>query len=301
MWIDDLNDLVLLPRGRQYEALQTLRQKTQAADHEQWNTTFDSTSLYQAWTRLPLAQGVYEVNRPVIRRAIAGREDWRIVEIGGGNGALWQEFFADAPPGTLTLIDPNQNAHTAVAGRLPEHVELHSIIEPAETADIPGCDVLVCSLTLHHVAGRDTQERAAFGLDGVGKLEILQRCLAAIRDRAGVAVLNEADCYHEIDLAPGDPALIDSFIDAYVRRTARAVADTMARSGDGDESSHPWQLILRHWCLDEVDYAFADRADRDVYELDVASWLALLARAGARDVNHIYSDEWNLFVQYVFG
>ena len=137
MWIDDLNDLVLLPRGRQYEALQTLRQKTQAADHEQWNTTFDSTSLYQAWTRLPLAQGVYEVNRPVIRRAIAGREDWRIVEIGGGNGALWQEFFADAPPGTLTLIDPNQNAHTAVAGRLPEHVELHSIIEPAETADIP--------------------------------------------------------------------------------------------------------------------------------------------------------------------
>lgn len=114
-------------------------------------------------------------------------------------------------------------------------------------------------------------------------------------------MLNEADCYHEIDLAPGDPALIDSFIDAYVRRTARAVADTMARSGDGDESSHPWQLILRHWCLDEVDYAFADRADRDVYELDVASWLALLARAGARDVNHIYSDEWNLFVQYVFG
>jgi hypothetical protein len=42
------------------------------------------------------------------------------------------------------------------------------------------------------------------------------------------------------------------------------------------------------------------RAEPDVYDLDVASWLELLAQAGARDVSHTYTDQWKLFVQYVF-
>src|SRR5262245_58622044 len=201
VWIDDLHELELLPRGRQYDALRALRQKAQPSDQEKWNAAFDAASLYEAWTRLPLARGVYAFNRPVIGDAIRDRDGWRIVEIGGGNGALWEGFFTGMPSGTLTLIDPNDNAHTAVAARLPDHVDLRSIVGQAEAADIPACDVLVCSLTLHHVAGLDATQRRTFGLDGDGKLEILRRCLVAIRERGGIAILNEADCYHEIDLA----------------------------------------------------------------------------------------------------
>ena len=300
MWIDDLNAVELLPRSRQYEALRNLRAAAAAGGHEQWNTAFDPASLYEAWTRLPLARGVYEFNHPVIRDAIRDRAQWSIVEVGGGNGALWQDFFAGSQAGTLTLIDPNESAHEAVAARLPDHVGFRSIVGQVEAADIPACDVLVSSLTLHHVAGRDAEQRATFGLAGDGKTEILDRFLTAIRMRDGVGILNEADCYNEIDLAPGDPALVDSFIDAYVRRTARAVADALAHQDDAAESARAWQLILRHWCLDEVDHAFLPRADRDVYELDVASWLDLLTRVGARNVGHTYTDQWNLFVQYVF-
>ena len=60
-----------------------------------------------------------------------------------------------------------------------------------------------------------------------------------------------------------------------------------------------WDVILRQWCLDQVDNAYLPRNQRDVYELDAARWIGLLHRAGAEHVTHRYTDEWNLFHQYV--
>lgn len=61
-----------------------------------------------------------------------------------------------------------------------------------------------------------------------------------------------------------------------------------------------WITILQQWCLDQVSYALAPLEQRDVYELDVVSWVSLLRAAGANDVQYGYTDEWNLFAQYVF-
>ena len=115
MWIDELNDLVLLPRAQQYSALRQLRKNFTESHDEQWNTAFGPTSLYEAWTQLPLMQGLYQRNRAVIHETLQGRSDWHIVEIGGGNGALWQGLLDTQQAGTLTLIDPHAEAHDAVA------------------------------------------------------------------------------------------------------------------------------------------------------------------------------------------
>ena len=81
MWIDELNDLALLPRAQQYSALQQLRKNFSASHDEQWNTAFGPTSLYEAWTQLPLMQGLYQRNRAVIQETLQGRSGWHIVEI----------------------------------------------------------------------------------------------------------------------------------------------------------------------------------------------------------------------------
>ena len=164
--------------------------------------------------------------------------------------------------------------------RLPSHVSFHSIVDTAERAVIPDADVIVSSLTLHHVAGVDIAQRRAFGLDGDGKSEILRRCLAAIRQRRGVGILNEADCYNEIELAPSDPVLVDRFLDAYVRRCARAVVHALDETDVDSTKRQAWTLILKHWCLDQTQLAFVPREQRDVYELDAAHSLGLLADIG---------------------
>ena len=51
MWIDKLNELVLLPRAQQDSALQQLRASFTESGEEQWNTAFGQTSLYDAWTQ----------------------------------------------------------------------------------------------------------------------------------------------------------------------------------------------------------------------------------------------------------
>lgn len=300
MWKDRLIELDLLPRAYQFDALQELRRTYERSDYEQWNSAFGSESLYDAWAQLPFMQRLYESNRSIIRQALEARPRWHVVEIGGGNGAVWEKMFTGHLPGTLTLIDPHEEAHSAVAKRLPDHVTFRSIVDTAERAEIPDADVIVSSLTLHHVAGVDAAQRRAFGLDGDGKSEVLQRCLSAIRRRQGIGILNEADCYNEIDLAPDDPVLVDRFIDAYVRRCARAIADALDGSEGESAPRQAWDVILKHWCLDQTQLAFVSRAQRDVYELDAAHWLELLARVGAHDVTHRYTDEWNLFQQYVY-
>ena len=62
------------------------------------------------------------------------------------------------------------------------------------------------------------------------------------------------------------------------------------------------ETILLHWFVDQPERAgCAPLAARDVYELDVAHWLELLARAGTRVDNYRCTDVWGLFYQYVFS
>jgi len=300
VWKKTLDQLVLLPRAHQLAAIEELWTIYERTDYEQWNTAFGSRSLYDAWARLPFMRSLYNHNRSLIRQALQGRSDWHVVEIGGGNGALWQNFLSTLHPGTLTLIDPNVDAHVAISGRLPEHVKFRALNYDVERVEIPDADVIVCSLTLHHIAGMNTAQRRAFGLDGDGKKEILQRVVAAIRDRHGIAILNEADCYNEIDLAPGDPVLVDHFIDVYIRRAARGIAAALEMPGADPELRQAWELILKHWCIDQVALALSPRDQRDVYELDVVHWLSLLADVGAEVTTHCYTDTLHLFQQYVF-
>ncbi|WP_232374950.1 class I SAM-dependent methyltransferase [Mycolicibacterium mengxianglii] len=267
---------------------------------EAWNTTFGSDSLYEAWTQLPFVHDIYAHNRAVIAGTLQERTDWHVVEVGGGNGALWDGLLDALAPGTFTLIDPNPNAHDVVGRRLPATVDFRPVIADVKDATIPDADVIVCSLTLHHHPGRDAAQRAEFGMKGDGKLEIAQRFVEALRPRNGIGILNEADCYNEIDLGPGDEVLVDHFLDVYVRRTARAVARAIDDAPPDSTLRRRWEAILRQWCLDQIDYAYAPRKARDVYELDAASWLRLLRSAGATHTEHRYSDQWNLFVQYLF-
>jgi hypothetical protein len=168
-WSEALDALTALPRGEQYAALVELRHRHADDDAEEWNTTFGPQSLYDAWTRLPFVAGIYAHNRPVIADALAGRTNWHAVEIGGGNGLLWEGLLDTLEPGTLTLIDPNPTAHHAVGQRLPAHVDFRSVQAPVADAVIPEADVIVCSLTLHHHAGEDARQRAVYGMSGVGK------------------------------------------------------------------------------------------------------------------------------------
>jgi hypothetical protein len=298
MWLDRLNELMLLPRGSQVPALQKMR-NARDPQQEQWNSAFGAESLYDAWSQLPFMQNLYEQNRTVISGRLHDRDGWHIVEIGGGNGALWDGYLRTLKQGTLTLIDPNEDAHHTLAAKVPSNVAFRSIVAGAENADIPPADIVVCSLALHHIAGIDAAQRHTFGLNGDGKVEVLRRVVAAVKPRAGTAVLNEADIYNENDLPPGDPVLVDHFIDVYVRRAARAIAYAITRSDGDAQLQRSWDVILRQWCLDQVDNAYLPRNQRDVYELDAARWIGLLHRAGAEHVTHRYTDEWNLFQQYV--
>jgi hypothetical protein len=298
-WSALLDALCALPRARQYAALSEVREFGPRAYAEAWNTAFGPDSLYDAWTQLPFVQSIYRHNRVPIARTLAGRTAWSVVEIGGGNGALWDGLLAHLQPGALTLIDPEPEAHEAVGRRLPGNVGFRSVVAEVGDSEIPASDVVVCSLALHHRAGRDAAQRAAFGMSGEGKEEILRRVVASVRPRQGIGILNEADCYNEIDLASGDPVLVDHFLDVYVRRTARAVAHTIDTNPDS-EFADAWSAIIRHWCLDQMDYAYAARDQRDVYEHDAASWVRLLGDAGAGCIQHKYTDDWNLFQQYLF-
>jgi hypothetical protein len=301
MWTEILNNLITMPRAEQVAVLQGMQQAAQHPDAEAWNTAFDPGSLYNAWTQLSFVRGIYQHNRQVIDNTLRGRKAWHVVEIGGGNGALWAGLLEQHSAGTLTLIDPNPQAHRAVSGRLPDHVDFQSVISKASDAEIPEADVIVCSLALHHEAGVSAAQRKTFGMDGDGKGEILRRCISALRLRTGVGVLNEADCYNEIDLAPGDPVLVDHFIDVYVRRTARAIAREIDQYGQDTALSAAWDAIIRNWCIAQVENAFLPLEERDVYELDAARWTSLLYEAGAHHVERRYTDRWNLFLQYVFG
>ena len=301
MWLDALTDIVSLPRARRRTALAELCRSRRGESPEEWNTTFDHDSLYEAWSQTPPMLDLYAANHDVLRPFLDDRGGWDIVEIGGGNGGLWRGFFHPEARGTLTVIDPVADAHRAVASRLPEGVEFHSIVAPVERAEIPTADVVVCSLMLHHVAGLDAEQRYRYGLSGPGKHEILQRILASVAPRNGICILNESDVYTEVDLPPGDTILIDRLIDSYVSRAGAAVAQMLDRPDLEPSLERRLEAVLLHWCLEQVERAgTCPRADRDVYELDTPMWRTVLERAGAQLVSHRFTDDWNLFHQWVF-
>ena len=168
--------------------------------------------------------------------------------------------------------------------------------------DLPEVDAVICSLTLHHIAGADTHQRQASGLAGPGKLEILQIFREKISASRGLLLINEADIHCDLELASGSPLLMDRLIDSYVRRTARALCNEMAsleQNGDPDQRRSRILALIKHWCLDQIDMALKPVAERDVYELDVARWLALFKRAGLTVREHQFTDEWLLFHRYV--
>jgi hypothetical protein len=276
-----LRSLLQLPRGQQFDAVNALREQLGAGEPEEWNTTFGPGSLFEAWTASVVAQGAYAANRPLLPTR------GRVVEVGGGDGRLWTEVGFE---GELTLFDPVEGAHEQVRRAVPALV---SRVEPVGL-DIPSCDLLVCSMTLHHVAGRTAAERARWGMQGPGKVEIL-RAMGRAADRI---VLNEASIHCELDLAPGDPVLRDNMMDSYIRRCGHALLDQIEANPDSPFVAR-WRHIIHRWCLDQVAMAEVSRAERDVYELDVPRWLECFEQAGLRVLSRKCTDDYGLFWQYV--
>ncbi|MBN2800699.1 MAG: class I SAM-dependent methyltransferase [Deltaproteobacteria bacterium] len=286
-----------LPRGEQLEAVRALQRARPLEVDERWNTLFGEGSLYDAWSMTTVAGAIYPANRALLREGLSGRSGWRVVEVGGGDGRLWRGLPRDLR-GELVLVDPSQEAHDAVRDALPPGVALASVLAPVEAVALPDADAVLCSLTLHHVAGLSAGHRAAHGLLGTGKGEVLRAIAEALRSRAGLLLLNEADVFCDIDLPPGDPVLVDRILDSYLRRTGTSLLHDLARRDPTPDLARRWERILRQWCVDQVDVAWAPLAERDVYELTVPRWRDLLAREGLSVVSGRFTDPYGLFYQY---
>ncbi|MCB9741410.1 MAG: class I SAM-dependent methyltransferase [Alphaproteobacteria bacterium] len=292
--------LLTLPRPAQIPAARALadRLATRTPD-EEWNSSFGPGSLFEAWTSCHLTTGLYAANAAALRPVLA-HPGFRVVEVGGGDGRLWATAAPEGARGELVLIDPSAECHDRVAAALPAGIRLRSQVVGVEDASLRSADAIVCSLTLHHLAGRDAAERARHGLTGPGKLEVLRRFRDALAHRRGLLLLNEADVYCDLQLAPGDPLLADHLADSYLRRCGRALLEEIeAREAAGDPLVPRLEAILHRWCLDQLRMADVPRAARDVYELDVFRWLELLEAAGFEVVERGFTDAHGLFHRYV--
>jgi SAM-dependent methyltransferase len=294
-----------LPRGQQREALvQWLSALPEEHPNEAWNARFGAGSLFDAWTRSSLVRGLYSANATALRaRLDAVGPGWRLVEAGGGDGRLWRSVLRDGDVGELIVIDPAPEVHQVVPDAVPEGVRVVAVqagVEQTLAADFwTDVDGIVCSLTLHHLAGADAADRAAHGLTGPGKLEVL-RTFAAALSPGGRVLLNEADIYCDLGLASGDPLLAERLMDSYVRRCAGALLREAEAPGPADADLRDrWRAIARHWCLAQHTYADVPVADRDVYELDVVHWLELIDRAGLVVEERGFTDPAWLFHRYV--
>jgi hypothetical protein len=291
--------VLALPRRHQRQAIEQLLSDLPPAQHnERWNSRFGRGSLFHAWTSSSLMAGLYAANADVVRERLDGIRPFQAIDVGGGDGSLWGRVLNPSHAGTLTVIDPVAEVFEAVQRNIPDGVRLDPCQALVQDADLPEADLIVCSLTLHHVAGADAAERAAHGLSGPGKLEVLVAFREALQARGGLLVLNEADVHCDVELAPGDPLLADRLIDSYVRRAALALlADVEAKRGSADMCAR-WEAVARAWSLEQIQLADVPLAERDVYELDVPRWLALLQRAGFEVVSRQFTDAYGLFCQY---
>lgn len=295
--------LLALPRRAQPAAVESwLSALSDEPVNEAWNARFGTGSLFDAWTRSTVMDGVYSANAAALRaRMDDAGPGWRMVEIGVGDGRLWRRVLTPADRGTLVLVDPMPEALQAAAYRLPNGITLETVAAPVQdTLEAPfwrDLDAVVCSLTLHHLAGTDAAERRRHGLTGPGKLEVLRRMAGALAD-AGMVLLNEADIHCDVQLPAGD-LLAERLLDSYVRRCAGSLLrDVVDRDDADDDLRARWRSIVRHWCLEQVRMAAVPLPERDVYELDVGRWMALLEQAGLRVVERGFTDDVGLFCRY---
>lgn len=291
--------ILTLPRSAQPDAVRALLADWPAAADEPWNTAFGDDSLYHAFTRCSTARGVHDANRAALAPLL--RPGFRVIDVGGGDGALWQGLLQEYHRGTIVVVDPHPDGAAGVRRLAPRGVEVEHLQVAVQHATLPDADAAVASLVLHHIAGADAEARAAVGLSGPGKLEVLTALRAAIAPRGGRLLINEADVYCDLALPPGDPLLLERLTDSYVRRWGMSLLHDLDACTDPALAAR-WRAMLRAWALAQVHTAgTASWADRDVYELDVASWLALFARAGLRVERRGFTDPWMLFHQYVLA
>lgn len=291
-----------VPRCDQRAAVERwLERLPTVSEPEAWNAQFGSGTLFDAWTRSSVVQGVYEHNRALLARVV-GTPGFRIIEVGGGDGRLWRDWLPADAIGELVIIDPVVESSAEVARALPSgvrpivvHREVQNTLDDPLWAD---ADAVVCSLTLHHVAGRDAADRAASGLSGPGKLEVLRTMGKALRS-TGVLLLNEADVHCELDIPAGE-LLAERLMDSYIRRAGHSLlADVRDRVDADDDLRARWLAVFRHWCLEQIRLADVQVSERDVYELDVTRWLALCADAGLLVERCRPTDRYGLFYGYV--
>jgi hypothetical protein len=292
-----LPPLLTLPRAEQPAAVRALLATLPKPAGEAWNSTFGPGSLFEAFTRSSIAQGVYAANRAVLRPLLDARPGFRVIEVGGGSGALWAGLLRPDDAGEIVVVDPHPDGAAGVRGVAPAGVTVTHLPAPIQEVELPPADAAVASLVLHHVAGFDASARARVHLPGNGKREALEALRRAIHPRGGTLVVNEADIYCDLSLPPGDPLLAERLVDSYVRRFACSL---LADLEGPDQGCHDrWAAIVRDWALAQVGLCDARWADRDVYERDVPAWLRLFEAAGLRVRTRGFTDRWMLFHQYV--
>lgn len=301
--IDALRDgiaaVLALPRAEQPAAVRALRAALPAPADEPWNTAFGPDSLYAAFARSTVARGAHAANRAVLRPILD--RPFVVVDVGGGSGTVWDGLLRPDDVGEIVVVDPHPDGAAGVRRHAPPGVRVRHLHTDVRTADLPDADAIVASLVLHHVAGRDATDRARVGLPGTGKREVLTAFRDAVRTRGGTVIVNEADVYCDLGLPPGDPLLAERLVDSYVRRFAVSLLHDLATRDEPDAVRARWAAIVRDWALGQIAVADAPWADRDVYELDVVSWLDLFADAGLSVRARMATDRWMLFHQYVLG
>ena len=184
-------------------------------------------------------------------------------------------------------------------------MEFRGVKANVEDVDPPDADVVVCSIVLHHIAGTDAEhrrERKLKGPEGPGKAEVLKQIVRALEARRGIGLLNEADTYHDIELDPNHPALIERCIDAYVRRGTSMIIAALEDVNLDEDLRARWEVIMQDGFVGEALATVGRSLERRFnYELDVPRWLSLLRHVGAEVASYQYTDDWHLFVQYVFS
>lgn len=297
---DEIRELLARPADQQVAAAFALLEALPGDPGEPWNSRFGPGSRFDAWNETSVARAARAALAAELRPWLDARPGWTAIEVGGGDGRLWRELLRPDDRGTLVVVDRLPEAVERVAAAVPAGVRVEGRVGPVEEVALPAADAVVCALTLHHVAGADAADRARHGLSGPGKREVLEAFGRSLAGRGGAGWLLEADIDCEIDLPTGDPALADHLFDSYVRRCARSICDDLERPGVDPDLARRWRDLVHHWFLGQVRQARVPLADRDVYELTVDRWLALLTRSGLRVEAHRFTDDLPLFHLYRF-
>lgn len=248
IWTERLNKILTLPQRHQRDALRILSRSFKPSDSETWNKRFDQDSLYESWSQILPMRNLYEVNKNVINKKLSELQNFTIVEIGGGNGALWRNLFNPNQKGTFILIDPTEESHEAVKKAIPSNIEFISIKKSVEELNqIPEADIIVCSLVLRFIPGTEKEENKKYGIDRIGKAQIIRKILESIRIKNGILIINETDVYTDIKIAPKTHFLFHSLIDSNIRRLAKSISFMMETEELTEDLFKKLELIIINW------------------------------------------------------